>query len=253
MICGDLKGLRVLVTGASSGIGSAAAVLFSRQDCYVGIHYFRTPEGAGKTLEQVKKNSDGILLRADVRDEKQVRQMVGQFAKEAGGIDILINNAGSLIERQSFETATLDYHEDIYATNVRSIFLVTKAALPYLKKSKGNVVNIGSVGGHTGGADGSGLYCSAKAAVATETIAMAKEFAKYGIRVNSVLPGFIETRFHEQFSTAERRKEVARQTPLGRNGTAEDVAKAILFLAGDAASFVTGEYIAVNGGLYMRA
>jgi len=253
MICGDLKGLRVLVTGASSGIGSAAAVLFSRQDCYVGIHYFRTPEGAGKTLEQVKKNSDGLMLRADVRDEKQVEQMVGQFADKAGGIDILINNAGSLIDRQPFETATLDYHEDIYATNVRSIFLVTKAALPYLKKSKGNVVNIGSVGGHTGGADGSGLYCSAKAAVATETIAMAKEFAKYGIRVNSVLPGFIETRFHEQFSTAERRKEVARQTPLGRNGTAEDVAKAILFLAGDAASFVTGEYIAVNGGLYMRA
>jgi len=253
MICGDLKGLRVLVTGASSGIGSAAAVLFSRQDCYVGIHYFRTPEGAGKTLEQVKKNSDGLMLRADVRDEKQVEQMVGQFADKAGGIDILINNAGSLIDRQPFETATLDYHEDIYATNVRSIFLVTKAALPYLKKSKGNIVNIGSVGGHTGGADGSGLYCSAKAAVATETIAMAKEFAKYGIRVNSVLPGFIETRFHEQFSTAERRKEVARQTPLGRNGTAEDVAKAILFLAGDAASFITGEYIAVNGGLYMRA
>ena len=253
MICGDLKGMGVLVTGASSGIGSSAAVLFSRQDCYVGVHYFRTPEGAKKTLEQVKKNSDGVLLRADVRDEKQVEQMVGQFADKAGGIDILINNAGSLIDRQPFETATLDYHEDIYATNVRSIFLVTKAALPYLKKSKGNIVNIGSVGGHTGGADGSGMYCSAKAAVATETIAMAKEFAKYGIRVNSVLPGFIETRFHEQFSTAERRKEVARQTPLGRNGTAEDVAKAILFLASDAASFITGEYIAVNGGLYMRA
>ena len=82
---------------------------------------------------------------------------------------------------------------------------------------------------------------------------MAKEFAKYGIRVNSVLPGFIETRFHEQFSTAKRRKEVAEQTPLGRNGTAEDVAKAIMFLAGDTANFITGEYIAVNGGLYMRA
>ena len=253
MICEDLKGMRVLITGASSGIGSAAAVLFSRQDCYIGVHYFRTPEGAEKTLEQVKKNSDGILLGADVRDEKQVEAMVGQFAGKAGGIDILINNAGSLIDRQPFETATLDYHEDIYATNVRSIFLVTRAALKYLKQSRGNIVNIGSVGGHTGGAAGSGIYCGAKAAVATETIAMAKEFAKYGIRVNCVLPGFIETRFHEQFSTAERRKEVAGQTPLGRNGTAEDVAKAILFLASEAASFITGEYIAVNGGLYMRA
>jgi 3-oxoacyl-[acyl-carrier protein] reductase len=123
------------------------------------VHYFRTPTGAKKTLEQVKKNSDGILLRADVRDEKQVEEMVEQFADKAGGIDILINNAGTLIDRQSFESGTLDYHEDVYATNVRSIFLVTRAALPYLKKSKGNIVNIGSVGGHTGGAGGSGMYC----------------------------------------------------------------------------------------------
>jgi 3-oxoacyl-[acyl-carrier protein] reductase len=97
------------------------------------------------------------------------------------------------------------------------------------------------------------MYAGAKAAVATETMAMAREFAQYGIRVNSVLPGLIETRFHEQFSTPKRRKEIARQTPLGRNGTAEDVAKAVLFLASKSASFITGEYIAVNGGLYMRA
>jgi 3-oxoacyl-[acyl-carrier protein] reductase len=253
MICEDLKGRRVLVTGASSGIGSATAVLFSEQGCFVGVHYFCTPDGAKKTFQQVKINSDGILLRADVRDEKQVNEMVEKFAKKTGGIDILVNNAGSLIDRQPFETATLGYHEDIYATNVRSVFLVTRAALPYLKKSKGNIVNIGSVAGHTGGAGGSGMYAGAKAAVATETMAMAREFAKHGIRVNSVLPGFIETRFHERFSTARHRKEVAKHTPLGRNGTAEDVAKAVLFLASEAASFITGEYIAVNGGLYMRA
>ena len=253
MIYEDLEDKKVLVTGSSSGIGAATAIMFSEQGCFVGVHYFRTKDGGEKTLQQVKKNSDGVLLCADMREKTQVARMVEQFAKQAGGIDILVNNAGSLIERQSFETATLEYHEDIYATNVRSVFLATQSALPYLKKSKGNIVNIGSVAGHTGGGEGAGIYAAAKAAVAAETIAMAKEFAPYGIRVNSVLPGVIETRFHQRFSSVERMKNFAEQTPLGRNGTAEDIAKAILFLASDAAGFITGEYIAVNGGLYMRA
>lgn len=254
MIYEDLKGKKVLVTGSSSGIGQATAVMFSQQGCFIGVHYFQSKDGGEKTLEQVKKNSGGILLCADVRDEAQVNEMVEQFAKAADGIDILVNNAGSLIDRQPFETATVDYHDDIYATNVRSIFLVTRAALPHLKKNKGNIVNIGSVAGHTGGAAGSGMYSGTKGAVATETISMAREFAPYGIRVNNVCPGLIETRFHDRFSTPEFVKSFAERTPLGRNGTAEDVAKAILFLASnDAAGFITGEYIAVNGGFYMRA
>jgi 3-oxoacyl-[acyl-carrier protein] reductase len=253
MIYEDLNGKKVLVTGSSSGIGAATAIMFSQQGCFVGVHYFKTKAGGEKTLKEVKANSDGVLLKADVRNEKQVNKMVEKFVKEAGGIDILVNNAGDLIDRQPFETATLEYHEDIYATNVRSIFLVTRAALAHLKKSRGTIVNIGSVAGHTGGAGGSGIYASAKAAVAAETIAMANEFAKYGIRVNSVLPGLIETRFHSRYSSAERRKAVAQQTPLRRNGTAEDIAKVVLFLASEAASFITGEYIAVNGGQYMRA
>ncbi len=253
MIYEDLKGKRVLVTGSSSGIGAATAAMFAQQGCFVGVHYFKTKQGGQETLEQVKKFSNGVLLAADIRDKQQVVDMVEQFADKAGGIDVLVNNAGSLIERQNFQDATVEYHEDIYATNVLSVLLATQAVLPYLKASKGNIVNIGSVAGHNGGGGGSGIYAAAKAAVATETIAMAKEFATYGIRVNSVLPGFIETRFHERFSSAERRKAVAEQTPLGRNGTAEDIAKAILFLASEAANFITGEYIAVNGGLYMRA
>jgi len=253
MIYEDLKGKKILVTGASSGIGQATAIMFAQQGCFIGVHYFTSKDGGEKTLKEVKKNGDGVLLSADVRDEGQVNEMVEHFAKAAGAIDILINNAGSLIDRQPFETATVAYHDDVYATNVRSIFLVTKAALPHLKKRRGNIVNIGSVAGHTGGARGAGMYAGTKGAVATETIGMAKEFAPYGIRVHSVLPGLIETPFHERFSTPEFVKSFAERTPLGRNGTAEDVAKAILFLASDAASFITGEYISVNGGFYMRA
>jgi 3-oxoacyl-[acyl-carrier protein] reductase len=260
MVYENLKDKRVLVTGSSSGIGAATAKMFSQQGCYVGVHYFQTKQGGEQTLAEVKKYSDGCLLRADMRDEKQVEEMVGQFARSAdrppgrqGMIDVLVNNAGTLIGRHPIEEATLEFYEDVFATNTRSAFLATRAAIPFIKKSKGNIVNVGSIAGHSGGSIGSGIYGAAKAAVATMTIAMAKEFGKYGVRVNSVLPGLIETRFHEQFSTPERKKKVAQQTPLGRNGTAEDVAKVILFLASDAAEFITGEYIAVNGGLYMRA
>ena len=249
----DLKGKKVLVTGSSSGIGVATAVMFAQQGCFVGVHYFQTKEGAEKTLEDVKKFSDGCLLCADMRDEKQVGQMIAEFADTAGGIDVLVNNAGTLVGRMDLAEASLDFYEDVFATNTTSVFLATRAAIPYLKESKGNIVNVGSVAGHHGGGLGAGIYAAAKAAVATMTIAMALEFAADGVRVNSVLPGFIDTRFHHQFSDAARRKAVAARTPLGRNGTAEDVASAILFLAGDAASFITGEYIAVNGGLYMRA
>ena len=250
----DLKGKKVLITGSSSGIGAAAAVMFAQQGCFVGVHYFTSKASGEKTLAQVKKQSDGVLLHADVRDENQVNEMVTQFAGAAGGIDVLVNNAGTMIERQPLEVATAEYHDQIYAINVRSILLVTKAALPYLKKSKGNIVNIGSVGGHTGGGNGSEIYCASKGAVATQTMSMAREFARYGIRVNNVCPGVIETAFHEKFSTPEFVRAFAEKTPLGRNGTAEEVASAILFLASnEAAGFITGEYIAVNGGFYMRA
>ena len=249
----DLKNKRVLVTGSSSGIGAATAKLFAKQGSFVGVHYFKTKTGAEATFKEVKEQSDGCLLRADMRDEKQVTRMIDEFVEQAGGLDILVNNAGTMIGRQSIGEASLEFYEEVFATNTRSVFLPTRTSLPHLKQAKGNIINIGSIAGHNGGGEGSGIYAAAKAAVATMTIAMAKEFAPYGIRVNSVLPGFIETRFHEQYSDAQRREAIRKQTPLGRNGTAQDVAKAILFLASDAASFITGEYIAVNGGLYMRA
>ncbi|MCE5185317.1 MAG: SDR family oxidoreductase [Planctomycetaceae bacterium] len=254
MIYADLKGKRVLVTGSSSGIGAATAVMFAKQGCFVGVHYFRTKEGGEKTLADVQKHGRGCLLKADMRDEEQVREMMSQYVKEAGGLDVLVNNAGTLLGRVDIEGMSIEHFNDEFATNVRSAFLGAREGLEYLKQSRGCIVNIGSIAGHHGGGPGGGVYAAAKAAVHTLTIAMAKEFSKYGIRVNSVLPGLIETRFHEKFSSAERRKAVAKETPLGRNGTAEDVAKAILFLSSnDAAGFITGEYLAVNGGLYMRA
>lgn len=248
----DLKGKKILVTGSSSGIGAAAAAAFARQGCFVGVHYFKTEDGGRETLEKVKKHSDGLLLKADMRNEKQVEKMVEKFADAAGGIDILVNNAGTMLERQKMAEATVEFFDNTFATNTLSVMLATQKSLGQLKKAKGCIVNIGSVAAHNGGGGGSGLYSSAKAAVHTMTLAMAKEFSPFGIRVNTVAPGLIETRFHRQFSTKERVKKVAEETPLGRNGTAEDIAKAILFLSSQDASFITGECLAVNGGGLMR-
>jgi 3-oxoacyl-[acyl-carrier protein] reductase len=254
MICEELKSKSVLVTGSSSGIGQATAELFGRQGCFVGVHYFKTKDGAEQTLEQVKSaGGDGMLLPGDLRNQQQATDVVEQFVEKTGSIDVLVNNAGTLVGRMNWETATLDFYRDVIDTNTTSMFLVTQSALKYLIQSKGNIINVGSLAGQNGGGDGSGIYAGAKAAVHTMTISMAMEFAKFDIRVNSVLPGFIVTRFHLTFSSAERREQMAKDTPLSRNGTAEDLAKAILFLASDQASFITGEYIAVNGGLYMRA
>lgn len=253
MLYQDLQGKKVLVTGSSSGIGAATAELFAQQGARVGVHYNQTEDGARQTLAKVKALSEGWLLKADLRNPQQAADMVNRFADQAGGIDILVNNAGTMLQRVNIADSSVEFFDNVFDTNTKSVFLVTQAALPCLKQSRGNIVNIGSIAGHNGGGGGSGIYAAAKAAVATLTLAMAKEFAPFGIRVNSVMPGLIETRFHEQFSTPERKKKMAAETPLGRNGTAEDVAKAILFLASnEAAAFITGEYIAVNGGILMR-
>ena len=252
MIYEELKGKNVLVTGSSSGIGAATARLFAEHSCFVGVHYFQSGNDGEKVFNEVRKISDGCLLKADVRDEGQVDKMVDQFVSQAGGLDILVNNAGNLIKRMSIEKSDSEYYDDIFDTNLRSVVSVTRKSLGELKKGPGVIINIGSMAGHYGGSAGSGLYATAKAAVATVTISMAREFGAYGIRVNSVIPGLIETPFHERYSSPERVKAVAEQTPLRRNGTAEDIAKAILFLASDSASFITGEYIAVNGGYHMR-
>jgi 3-oxoacyl-[acyl-carrier protein] reductase len=249
----DLQGKRVLVTGSSSGIGAVTARFFAQQGCYVGVHYCQTEEGGKATLAGVKEVSDGCLVCGDLRNPKQAKDMVEQFIKAAGGIDVLVNNAGTMIARKSIEEAPVEFFDDEFDTNTKSAFLVTQAALPYLKKSRGCIVNTTSIAVHTGGGGGSGIYAAAKAALAVLTVAMAKEFAPFGIRVNAVSPGLIETRFHEQYSTPERKARIAKETPLGRNGVAEDIAHAILFLASSQASaFITGEALAVNGGSDIR-
>ncbi|MCG3181221.1 MAG: Glucose 1-dehydrogenase 4 [Phycisphaerae bacterium] len=244
----------VLITGASTGIGAAAAVAFAKAGARVGIHYNNSRQSAEDVLAKVvKAGGKGVLIQADLTDPVQPATLVQEFVSFSGQrIDVLVNNAGALVKRCPLEQTDIDLWRRIYALNVESVFLVSKAALPYLRESKGCIVNVGSIAAYSGGGGGSAHYASAKAAVHCLTIGMAKEFAP-DIRVNNVAPGVIDTPFHEKFSKGTGLMERTTTLPLARAGKAEDIVGAILLLAHPQASaYTTGETISPNGGMVWR-
>jgi 3-oxoacyl-[acyl-carrier protein] reductase len=249
----DLKGRAALVTGAGVGIGRATAVALAQAGATVGIHYRRSEAEARETLKLVEAaGAKGVLLQGDLTDENAANRIVDEFVAAAKRLDILVNNAGDPLQRTSLENCPTDVWRQALDVNVTSAFFVTRRAIPHLRASgKGSIVNNLSLSVQTGGAGGAGPYAAAKGALQVMTRTLARELAPQ-VRVNAVMPGVIETRHHEVFSTAERMEDYRRQTPLGRNGTAEEAAQAILFLASDAASFTTGAILDVNGGRHLR-
>ena len=164
----------------------------------------------------------------------------------------MVNNAGSPIERSRIEDCSLELWQQVIATNLTSAFLVTQAAIPYLRASgNGAIVNNLTLSIQTGGANGAGPYAIAKGGLQVMTRTLARELAP-AVRTNSIMPGVIETRHHDIYSTPQRMEQYRRETPLERNGTAEEVAAAVLFLVSDSARFINGSLIDVNGGRYLR-
>lgn len=246
-----------LVTGASRGIGAATAVAIAQAGARaVGINYCKSANDARNVAEQVRAaGAEPVLLRADVTDPVQVAEMVDAFITAARDLHVLVNNAGHLLRRVSVEDATPDYVQSILALNAESVVYVTQACLPQLKRcAPSSVVNVGSIAARNGGGKGrnSAIYAASKAFVHTLTIGLAAEYADERIRVNCVAPGVIETDFHFELTGREALDQIAERTPLRRNGRAEDVADAIVYLAGDRAPFLTGVTLDVNGGLWMH-
>jgi 3-oxoacyl-[acyl-carrier protein] reductase len=249
----NLKGRAALVTGAGTGIGQAIAEVLGEKGAIVGIHYRTSEEGARKALDRIRKGGgDGVLLKGDLTDENEANRVVESFVREFGRLDILVNNAGSPIARTAIEDCPLKLWREVFDTNMTSAFMVTKRAIPYLKASgKGAIVNIISLSVQTGGANGAGPYAASKGALMVFTRTLARELAPR-VRTNSVCPGVIETHHHEMFSTPQRMAEYRAQTPMKRNGTPLEVAHAVLFLVSDAAGFINGAFIDVNGGRFLR-
>lgn len=249
----DLAGRVALVTGAGTGIGRAVAVALATAGAFVGVHYHTSERGADETLAAVQAaGGSGMLLRADLTAEAEAAGMVDRLVEEAGRLDVLVNNAGSPLERTAVADCPGDLWRRAFDVNVHSAFYVTRRAIPVLRAAgRGSVVNNLSLSVQTGGANGAGPYAAAKGALQVMTRTLARELAP-GIRVNAVMPGVIETPHHEAFSTPQRMEQYRRDTPLGRNGTADEVAQAVLFLAGNASGFLTGALLDVNGGRFLR-
>src|ERR1700716_783070 len=178
--------------------------------------------------------------------------MVTRATEEFGPIDIVVNNAGSLIERQRIAEMTGERWDEVMDLNLKSAMLCSQAVAPWMiERRSGAIVNVASIAGRTGAGPGAASYSTAKAGLIALTKAMAKELAPHGVRVNAISPGTIDTPFHEVFSTPEMMRGVAATTPLGRVGRPDECATVIAFLASEAASFIVGETIEVNGGQLM--
>ena len=240
----DLQNKRVLVTGSTQGIGAATALAFAQKGCQVLLNGRRPelPEEIADQLEEI--GADYQYFSADVSDEGAVKQLF----KEIGEIDILVNNAGITKDGLMLRMKDEDF-DRVLGINLRGAFLCLREAAKIMSKQRyGRIINISSVVGQMGNA-GQVNYSAAKAGLIGMTKSAAKELASRSITVNAVAPGFIETDMTAALSD-EARDAYAKAIPLGRLGSAQDVADAVAFLASDKASYITGQILAVNGGLY---
>jgi 3-oxoacyl-[acyl-carrier protein] reductase len=249
----NLAGRVALVTGASSGIGAATAILLADLGARVAIGYHGNPKGAEQVRSKILGDwGKAIAVRADVTKADEIVSLANAVTGQLGPIDILINNAGSLMQRMRILEVKEESWDEIQDLNLKSAVLCSQAVAPsMIERKRGAIVNVSSIAGRNGGGPGASAYASAKGGLITFTKALAKELAPQGVRVNAVSPGVIETPFHERFSTPEMMRNFVTAIPLGRVGMPMECANVIAFLASDAASYVVGETIEVNGGQLM--
>jgi 3-oxoacyl-[acyl-carrier protein] reductase len=251
----DLQGKTVLVTGASTGIGAAVAIAFGARGMRVAVHYNQSAGPAQAVVDAiVKAGGDAFALQGDVRNAADIVRVVRETTARLGGIDVLVNNAGSLVKRvpiAEFDDALFD---EVLHINARSMLAFCREVVPLMRErgQGGSIINVSSVAARNGGGPGAYLYAGSKGFVSTATHGLAKELAPDDIRVNAVAPGVIQTPFQDRFSTPAILETFKAGIPMGRIGDPDDCTGAFLYLASKQLSgYVTGQVLEVNGGQYM--
>ena len=250
----DLKGKVVLITGASTGIGAAAARAFASQHCKVAVHYNASRKEAEAVLAEITAaGGQAVLVGGDVTVEADVKRIVQETAAAYGRIDVLVNNAGGMLGRIKIEDYTVEHINRVLSLNCTQVALFMREVVPIMRRHKaGHVINVSSIAARHGGGGGAILYAGAKGFISTVTRGWAKELVGDGIRVNALSPGVITTPFHDRYSTAEQLKAMQATIPMNRLGAADECTGTLLYLASDALSgYVTGQVVEVNGGQYM--
>jgi len=250
----DLKDKVVLITGASSGIGAAAAVDFAAQGARIAVHCHSHPEQANAVLARVQAaGGGGAVFRADVSDTAQIERLAAEVHRHFGRIDVLVNNAGGFVRRTPLVEASDALIDEVFHLNARSMIALCRHVVPHMRHQGGGcIINLTSQAARSGGSMGAGLYSSSKAYISTLTRALAKELVGDGIRVNAVAPGVIATPIHDGHTSSELLAQLSATIPMGRLGRADECSGAMLFLASEKlSSYITGQTIEVNGGSVM--
>jgi 3-oxoacyl-[acyl-carrier protein] reductase len=250
---GDLADKSVLVTGASSGIGAAVSRAFAAQGARVAVHWSANAGNARQVAQDIRAaGGSAELVQGDLTKEGDAKRIVEEGAKLLGGLDVLINNAGSLVSRRPFLDTEDEWLDSVFNINARAVVHTCQAAIPHLERRGGGaIINVGSIAGLDGGGSGAGIYGAAKAFVHNLTRHLARDFAARNIRVNTVSPGVIDTPFHHA-TPSERMEAMRKSVCMGRIGTPGDCVGAFLFLASaELSGYITGQNIHVNGGQVM--
>jgi 3-oxoacyl-[acyl-carrier protein] reductase len=250
----EFRGKVTLVTGASTGIGAAVASAFASCGARTFIHFNASADKAEELAETIRaKGGDAHTLQADLTQGGNAEALVSRTCGAAGRLDILINNAGSIVGRRPFATVDDTFYEETVRLNQTAVFAACRAAVPVFRgQGSGVIVNTTSLAARMGGGPGTVIYAATKAAVSTLTRGLARELAPEGIRVNAVAPGLIVTPLHERHTPSQTLEAFRESIPMRRLGTPYECVGAYLFLASERlAGYVTGQVIEVNGGQLM--